>query len=743
MVDLCRLSSLTTNGSLGSVNNSNDSNNGSQNFFPSLFLPYSRLIDPERQDPVTVALAAATAAVMASSAMERTRLEEEKLRVHTKDKKDQSANASAEVKTHLKSFLRRKLQKEGKLEDEDSMEMLRRFQSEPVLANPRRESGNFKIKSDLRQSILHRHRHITPMSDKRHPVRSTPFAQQHQQQQQQHTIPSIPIMSFDSQSSTIPHPEQLWLDLNDLQRKLYSCYSTGSLCGTNVIQPKHLKMTHDNQHRTNILGPKHFIVEEENEALLAKELEEAKIQSAHNSHSSMHSSQPHMFNFTSNDSSIKALNLPSDRLMLHSKSLSSLSALAPSVDEKLKRCLSGSIQMRFTTGIVYDDETLKHECYCKRTDLHLENPRRLLVIYEQLKKSNLLNDCELIQSYCATIDMLTDCHNPTHVYLFGCDPRQRTQQSSALLTERLNSIVQLPCGGFGIHDDADTIWNQAYTARACRLAIGNTIALSKYVVDGKLKNGFALVRPPGHHAAQKPLGFCYFNTVAITAKYLKKHRNIERIAIVDWDIHHGNGTQDLTYDDPDILYISLHRYDNGTYFPGGGRIEECGRDAGLGKNINIAFSGEPQSVMTDVEYLAAFRSIVMPTLQQFQPQLVLVSSGFDACMGHPHPLGGYELTPTCFGYMTNQLMKLADGKVVLVLEGGYELNALAECGKTCVKTLLGHEVPSFSKETLEAKPNAHAVRSLKNVIEIQREFWSSLEQSKHLVPMSHKQAIIS
>ena len=169
--------------------------------------------------------------------------------------------------------------------------------------------------------------------------------------------------------------------------------------------------------------------------------------------------------------------------------------------------------------------------------------------------------------------------SPTHVYLFGCDPRQRTQQSSALLTERLNSIVQLPCGGFGIHDDVDTIWNQAYTARACRLAIGNTIALSKYVVDGKLKNGFALVRPPGHHAAQKPLGFCYFNTVAITAKYLKKHRNIERIAIVDWDINHGNGTQDLTYDDPNILYISLHRYDNGTYFPGGGRIEEvCERN---------------------------------------------------------------------------------------------------------------------------------------------------------------------
>ncbi|CAF0815205.1 unnamed protein product [Adineta steineri] len=738
MVDLCRLSSLSTNNSLGSVSTTNDTNNGSSNFFPSLFLPYSHLIDSDRQESVTVALAAATAAVMASSAMERTRLEEEKIRVHTKDKKDQSANASAEVKTHLKSFICRKLQKEGKLGNQESIDMLRRFQSEPVLANPRLESGSFKIKSDLRQSILHRHRHITPMSDKRHPIRSTNLAQK-----QQHTMPSIPIISFDSQSAQMPPPEQLWLDLNDLQRKLYSCYSAGSLTVTNNGQQKHLNLTHDNSHRTNILGPKHFIVEEENEALLAKELEEAKIQSAHNSHSSMHSSQPQIFNFESNDFSIKNSNLLNDRLALHSKSLSSLSAIAPTTDKKLQSSTLGSTKMHFTTGVVYDDESLKHECYCKRTDLHLENPRRLLVIYEHLKKCNLLDDCEIIRSCCATIDMLTDCHNPTHVYLFGCDQRQRTQQSAALLTQRLSSIVHLPCGGFGIHDDVDTIWNELYTARVCRLAIGNTIELSKYILDGKLKNGFALVRPPGHHAAQKPLGFCYFNTIAITAKYLKKNRNLERIAIVDWDIHHGNGTQDLTYDDPNILYISLHRYDNGTYFPGGGRIEECGSDAGLGKNINIAFSGEPTSVMTDVEYLAAFRTVVMPILEQFQPQIILVSCGFDACTGHPHPLGGYELTPTCFGYMTNQLMKLADGKVVLVLEGGYELNALAECGKSCVEALLGRELSSFSKETLETKPNAYAVHSLKNVIDVQREFWPTLDQYQHLVSMSHEQAITS
>ncbi|CAF1064310.1 unnamed protein product [Adineta ricciae] len=742
MVDFCRPSSLPGNNTLGSGNSPTSNTNPSSNldkeanskYFPSVFLPYSHLIDSDRQDSLTAAavVAATATAAAASTAMEQTRLEEEKLRVQAKDKKDQSANASAEVKTHLKSFLHKKLQKQGKLENQDSMEMLRRFQSEPVLANPRLESGNFKIKSDLRQSILYRHKQVTPMSDKRHPIRSTNLAQN-----QQPAVPTIPLLPFTSQLAQIPLPEHLWLGLPP--RALYGCYSTGNLGENGHLNPLTTTSRENHQH-TNILGPKHFIVEEENEALLAKELQEAKIQSTHNSLSSMHSSQPHLVNFETNDFCLRNPNLLIDRLALHSKSLSSLSAIPSPVEKKVQKCLSGSIKLRFTTGIAYDDDTLKHECYCKRTDLHLENPRRLLVIYDRLKKSNLLDDCEIIRGYCATIDMLTDCHDPGHVYLFGCDQRQRIQQSAAILTERLNSIVPLPCGGFGIHDDTDTIWNDEYTARACRLAVGNTIELTKHVIDGKLKNGFALVRPPGHHATQKPLGFCYFNTVAITAKYLKKHRNLERIAIVDWDIHHGNGTQDLTYDDSNILYISLHRYDNGTYFPGGGRIEECGCDDGLGKNVNIAFSGESQPVMTDVEYLAAFRSVVIPILKQFQPEMILVSCGFDACMGHPHPLGGYELTPTCFAYMTKELMNFSNGKVVLVLEGGYELNALAECGKLCIEALLNRQIPAFSKETLETKPNPYAVRSLKQVIEVQREFWPLLDEYKHLVSMSHGKA---
>ncbi|CAF4113896.1 unnamed protein product [Rotaria sp. Silwood2] len=754
MVDFCRVSALPGDNSFGSGNsNNNNTKDGSSTFFSTVFLPYSHLIDPDSQESVTAAVITATATTsLTTSTMEQTRLEEEKLRVQAKDKKNQSkhtsvffsifkcvhntttlgANASAEVKTHLKSFICRKLQKEGKLGNQDSNDMLRRFQSEPVLANPRLESGNFKIRSDLRQRLLSQHKQVTPMSDRRHPNRSTNLAQK-----QQPTVPTMPLIPFTSQSAQLPTPKQLWLGF---PRAVYGCYSTGNL-GENAEQNSLTTTSHENHHRANILDPKHFIVVEESEELLAKELQEAKIQSPHNSHSSMHSSQPHLFNFESNDFSIRNPNLSIDRLTFHSRSLSSLSMLASSKEKKVQKSLSGTIRMRFTTGLAYDDDTLKHECHCKRMDLHLENPSRLIVIYKRLKESNLLDDCEIIRGYCATIDMLTDCHDPGHVYLFGCDQRQRSQQSPAILAERLSCLVQLPCGGFGIHDDTDTIWNDEYTARACRLAIGNTIELTKYVIDGKLKNGFALVRPPGHHATQKPLGFCYFNTVAITAKYLKKYRNLDRIAIVDWDIHHGNGTQELTYDDPNILYISLHRYDHGTYFPGGGRIDECGCDDGLGKNVNIAFSAEPPLVMTDVEYLAAFRSVVMPILEQFQPQIILVSCGFDACIGHPHPLGGYELTPTCFAYMTKKLMSLADGKVVLVLEGGYELNALAECGKLCVEALLGRPIPMFSEEILEAQPNPYAIRSLKQVIEVQREFWPSIERYEHLVSMSHAKTI--
>ena len=185
-------------------------------------------------------------------------------------------------------------------------------------------------------------------------------------------------------------------------------------------------------------------------------------------------------------------------------------------------------------------------------------------------------------------------------------------------------------------------------------------------------------------------------------------------------MHHGNGTQQLTYDDPNILYMSLHRYDNGEFFPGTGPISECGVGEALGRNVNIAWDGRLEPPMSDVEYLAAFRTVVMPIAKAFKPQMVLVSCGFDATESHPRELGGYKLTPTCFAYMTKKLQSVAeDGRILLVLEGGYELQSIADCAEACVQALLDKHVPSFPTHTLDALPNSQAIANLNQVVQVQ------------------------
>lgn len=193
--------------------------------------------------------------------------------------------------------------------------------------------------------------------------------------------------------------------------------------------------------------------------------------------------------------------------------------------------------------------------------------------------------------------------------------------------------------------DSDTIWNELHSSGAARMAVGCVIELASRVASGELKNGFAVVRPPGHHAEESAaMGFCFFNSVAITAKYLRDQLNINKILIVDLDVHHGNGTQQAFYADPSVLYISLHRYDEGNFFPGSGAPNEVGIGQGEGYNINIAWTGGLDPPMGDVEYLEAFRTVVMPVAKEFDPDMVLVSAGFDALEGHIPPLGGYKVT---------------------------------------------------------------------------------------------------
>ncbi|NXB38186.1 HDAC7 deacetylase, partial [Eulacestoma nigropectus] len=329
----------------------------------------------------------------------------------------------------------------------------------------------------------------------------------------------------------------------------------------------------------------------------------------------------------------------------------------------------------------------------------------------------------------ATLEELQCVHSERHVLLYGTNPLNRLKLDNGKLAGILSqrTFVMLPCGGVGV--DSDTIWNELHSSNAARWAAGSVTELAFKVATRELKNGFAVVRPPGHHAdPSTAMGFCFFNSVAIAARQLQQKGKLSKILIVDWDVHHGNGTQQIFYRDPEVLYISLHRHDDGNFFPGSGAADEVGAGPGEGFNVNVAWAGGLDPPMGDPEYLAAFRTVVMPIAHEFCPDVVLVSAGFDAAEGHPAPLGGYKVSAKCFGYMTKQLMSLAGGAVVLALEGGHDLTAICDASEACVSALLGHEPEQLPEESVRQKPNANAVRSLEAVIQVQSKYWVAVQR---------------
>nr|XP_046260602.1 histone deacetylase 4 isoform X2 [Scatophagus argus] len=390
---------------------------------------------------------------------------------------------------------------------------------------------------------------------------------------------------------------------------------------------------------------------------------------------------------------------------------------------------------RFTTGLVYDSLMQKHQCICGNTTIHPEHAGRIQSIWSRLQETGLRAHCECIRGRKASLEELQTVHSEAHVLLYGTNPlRQKLDCSVSPM------FVRLPCGGIGV--DSDTIWNDVHSSSAARLAVGSVVELVFKVATAELKNGFAVVRPPGHHAEENtPMGFCYFNSIAIAAKLLQQRLNVSKILIVDWDVHHGNGTQQAFYTDPSVLYLSLHRYDDGNFFPGSGAPDEVGSGAGEGFNVNVAFTGGLEPPMGDAEYLAAFRTVVMPIANEFAPDVVLVSSGFDAVDGHASPLGGYKLTAKCFGYLTRQLMGLAGGRLVLALEGGHDLTAICDASEACVSALLGNELDPIPDKVLQQRPNANAVHSLEKVIEAHSKYWRSLQRSASTLGCSLSEAL--
>lgn len=269
----------------------------------------------------------------------------------------------------------------------------------------------------------------------------------------------------------------------------------------------------------------------------------------------------------------------------------------------------------------------------------------------------------------ALLDLLETYQRPG---LQRFEPRLATPEEIALIHDTGHiGRVAATSGQERFSFDADTpVSAQSYTTAL--LATGGLLTMIEAIMEREIDNGFALVRPPGHHAERnQAMGFCLFNNAAIGAQYLREKFGLTRVLVMDWDVHHGNGTQHSFYDDPGVLYVSTHQY---PYYPGTGAASEAGRGQGAGYTVNLPIP----SGWGDAEYLELFHTVVDPICRQFAPEFVIISAGFDA---HAHdPLGGMTVTEAGFGAMARMLLRVArdhaQGRCAAILEGGYDLEGL-------------------------------------------------------------------
>jgi acetoin utilization deacetylase AcuC-like enzyme len=256
---------------------------------------------------------------------------------------------------------------------------------------------------------------------------------------------------------------------------------------------------------------------------------------------------------------------------------------------------------------------------------------------------------------------------------------------------------------------------------AALLAAGGLCEAVSKVQSGEMDNAFALVRPPGHHAEKsRAMGFCLFNNIAIAARYAQEHLNLERIAIIDWDLHHGNGTQHSFENDPSILYLSTHQF---PYYPGTGSAREVGTGAGEGFTVNVPLSAG----YGDGEFITIFETLFKPVIHDYSPDMILVSAGFDTYSGDP--LGGMNVTPEGYAGLTRSVMEMAasscNGKVVFTLEGGYNIQGQRSSVKEVLKELSGitkTDMKSLMKKTDKSKADS----AIKPVRDIHCRYWKNL-----------------
>lgn len=344
------------------------------------------------------------------------------------------------------------------------------------------------------------------------------------------------------------------------------------------------------------------------------------------------------------------------------------------------------------TAIGFDQRMLLHFEIKMKSRPHPERPDRLNAIMGGLAAAGLFpGRCFSIPAREATRAELESVHTHDHV-----------------------DAVEESSGHELSYFTSDTYANSD-SALAARLAAGVCIDLATTIIKGQALNGFALVRPPGHHAMQSTvMGFCLHNNAAIAAKAALA-AGAKKILIVDWDVHHGNGTQEIFNSDSSVLYISLHRHEGGLFYPGTGAAIEVGCDEGEGFSVNIPWGC---GGIGDEDYLFAFQQIVLPIATQFSPDMTVISAGFDAAKGDP--LGGCAVTPLGYAHMAQMLSSLAQGRMLVVLEGGYNLRSISASAAAVMKVLLG-EAPG--PLPVDYQPTRAGLAAVLEVCQIQARYW--------------------
>ncbi|XP_009215835.3 polyamine deacetylase HDAC10 isoform X10 [Papio anubis] len=356
------------------------------------------------------------------------------------------------------------------------------------------------------------------------------------------------------------------------------------------------------------------------------------------------------------------------------------------------------------TALVYHEDMTATRLLWDDPECEIERPERLTAALDRLRQRGLEQRCLRLSAREASKEELGLVHSPEYVSL--------VRKTQVLGEEELQALS----GQF------DAIYFHPSTFHCARLAAGAGLQLVDAVLTGAVQNGLALVRPPGHHSQRAAAnGFCVFNNVAIAAAYAKQKHGLHRILIVDWDVHHGQGIQYLFEDDPSVLYFSWHRYEHGRFWPflRESDADAVGRGQGLGFTVNLPWN---QVGMGNADYVAAFLHLLLPLAFEFDPELVLVSAGFDSAIGDPE--GQMQATPECFAHLTHLLQVLAGGRVCAMLEGGYHLESLAESVCMTVQTLLGDPAPPLSGLMV---PCQSALESIQSARAAQAPYWKSLQ----------------